>query len=307
MSVNKRKSNFNEIVESIISEKGNQAIRPVIEKEVLHYDILFSLQTTGLLKDLVFQGGTSLRLCHGSSRYSEDLDFAGGEDFSAKQVREIKECLEDYITNRYGFEINIKEPKSVLEEKHREGINVDAWQVSIATSPIKNAKRQRIKMEIANINAYTNEFKTLRNNYSVLPDAYNEILINMETLNEIKADKLVSLPAVTEYIRNRDIWDLLWLLQRTDGIQEDLIKKKIEDYNVDNFEEKLSKLINSLQEIVHGKNFKDEMTRFLEPNSVEKFINNHEFLDYLSSEVKNMFEETRNKLYNNNQELKFKI
>ena len=53
-------------------------MRPVIEKEILHYDILFCLDQAGLLKDLVFQGGTCLRLCYGANRFSEDLDFAGG-------------------------------------------------------------------------------------------------------------------------------------------------------------------------------------------------------------------------------------
>ncbi|CDG92427.1 hypothetical protein XBP1_330002 [Xenorhabdus bovienii str. puntauvense] len=28
-----------------------------------------------------FQGGTSLSLCYGGNRFSEDLDFAGGKDF----------------------------------------------------------------------------------------------------------------------------------------------------------------------------------------------------------------------------------
>ena len=36
---------------------------PVIRKELLHYDILFCLERNGLLKNLVFRGGTSLRLC----------------------------------------------------------------------------------------------------------------------------------------------------------------------------------------------------------------------------------------------------
>ncbi|HET6629122.1 MAG TPA: nucleotidyl transferase AbiEii/AbiGii toxin family protein, partial [Woeseiaceae bacterium] len=46
--------------------------RPVVEKELLHYDILFALDTEGLLDPLTFQGGTSLRLCYGAQRFSED-------------------------------------------------------------------------------------------------------------------------------------------------------------------------------------------------------------------------------------------
>lgn len=38
-------------------------MRPVIEKELLHYDILYALDEARVLDNLVFQGGTSQRLC----------------------------------------------------------------------------------------------------------------------------------------------------------------------------------------------------------------------------------------------------
>jgi hypothetical protein len=67
------KANFKTLVEKALYLPGRKAIRPVIEKELLHYDILFSLDKENLLEKLTFQGGTSLRLCYGSSRFSEDL------------------------------------------------------------------------------------------------------------------------------------------------------------------------------------------------------------------------------------------
>ncbi len=39
----------------------------VIEKDILHDDILFALELGGFLEDLVFQGGTALSLCHGAA------------------------------------------------------------------------------------------------------------------------------------------------------------------------------------------------------------------------------------------------
>lgn len=294
----KQRQNFNSLVELATNETGLSVIKPVIEKEILHYDILFALQTTGLLKDLVFQGGTSLRLCHGSSRYSEDLDFAGGENFQAEHIIEMKNCLEAYIGDRYGLEVSVKEPKSVKEELHRQGINVDAWQLSITTSPEqRHIKKQRIKIEVANVTAHTKEFKRLKNNYSFLPDAYDDILIGMETLDEIKADKILSLPAVTSHVRNRDIWDLLWLSQRTEGIREDLVLHKITEYNVENYSSKLDDIIFNLDDIINGNNFKQEMERFLTPEAVQRFIHNKEFLAYLSQEVTKIFTDVRKKLY----------
>jgi predicted nucleotidyltransferase component of viral defense system len=78
---------FDELVAMAINQGGAAAQRPVIEKELLHFDILFCLDEAGLLDRLTFQGGTALRLCYGSNRLSEDLDFAGGEDFCAKLIR----------------------------------------------------------------------------------------------------------------------------------------------------------------------------------------------------------------------------
>ena len=84
-----------------MADPALSSMRPVVEKELLHYEILQSLDAEGLLKYLVFQGGTSLRLCRGSDRFSEDLDFAGGVDFSSDAMQPIKACVEKHIGERY--------------------------------------------------------------------------------------------------------------------------------------------------------------------------------------------------------------
>lgn len=77
------KIDFNAYATQLARTNGRQTMAPVIEKELLHYEILRAMEEDGLLGGLVFQGGTCLRLCYGASRYSEDLDFAGGFDFDA--------------------------------------------------------------------------------------------------------------------------------------------------------------------------------------------------------------------------------
>lgn len=60
-------------------------LRPVIEKELIHYDIFYVLQRKALmLPGMAFVGGTCLRLCYGSNRYSEDIDFHAGVNFQPK-------------------------------------------------------------------------------------------------------------------------------------------------------------------------------------------------------------------------------
>ncbi len=48
---------FNTIVDLAMQEPGRSHMRPVIEKELLHYDILFALSEAKLLDALTFQGG----------------------------------------------------------------------------------------------------------------------------------------------------------------------------------------------------------------------------------------------------------
>jgi hypothetical protein len=77
---------------------------------------------------------------------------------------------------------------------------VDKWQVSVTTAPEqKSIPRQRIKIEIASIEAYTSETMALQANYEFLPDGYADTLLKVETLDEIMADKLISLAKAEFY------------------------------------------------------------------------------------------------------------
>lgn len=57
----------------------------MVEKEVMHHDILREMNNAGYLQNLTFIGGTCLRLCYGSDRLSEDLDFSGSFNFNKKR------------------------------------------------------------------------------------------------------------------------------------------------------------------------------------------------------------------------------
>ena len=102
-----QKVNFADLVGQAMESAELDGMRNVVEKELLHYDILFCLDREGLLQNLTFQGGTSLRLCYGGNRFSEDLDFAGGIGFSGTDLKNLKSCIEDYLGSRYGLEVAV--------------------------------------------------------------------------------------------------------------------------------------------------------------------------------------------------------
>jgi len=280
-----KKENFNALIERAMKDRKHFQMRPVIAKELLHYDILFALDNESLLDKLTFQGGTCLRLCYNASRFSEDLYFAGGKTLTTKTLIHIKSCLEHYIGARYGLEITIKEPKEMASEPELRDIKVDKWQVSITTEPArKDLPKQKVKIEVANIPAYSKTPRTLQLNYDFLPDGYDDLLIMSETLDEIMADKLISLAACQAYMRHRDIWDLRWLKLQGATVQADLIFKKIKDYKVENYPEKLNKLIKQLNTVVHSKAFKDQMSRFIPMDVQDRTLKKSKFLDNLAEE-----------------------
>lgn len=276
---------FNELVDAAMQQPGRAAMRPVVEKEILHYDIFYALDAAGLLKELVFQGDTSLRLCRGSNRFSEDLDFAGGQDFTSKKMEAIKACIEKHLGTRYGLSIEVKEPKEMATLPDYENVRVDKWQVSVETSPERrDMPRQRIKLEIANIPAYTSELVPLRQNYEFLL-GYGLLLVNAESIDEILADKMVAFPASVKNIRYRDIWDIAWLQQQGAKLDPTLVERKIGDYHIDDYERLLGDAIARLPGLIDGKAFVDQMTRFIDADTLARTLREPRFADYLKSTV----------------------
>ena len=90
------------------------AITPVIEKEILHHDIMDALIKQGALQTLTFIGGTSLRMCYNSARLSEDLDFNGGHDFKPSNFDGLEFEIQTYIQNKYETEVWVNNLKTSL-------------------------------------------------------------------------------------------------------------------------------------------------------------------------------------------------
>ena len=291
-------ADFNYLVERALTGSQVASMRPVIEKELLHYDILFSLEQAGLLDELVFQGGTSLRLCYGGNRFSEDLDFAGGYHFSSKKLTTMKQCIEEYIGKRYGLEVSVKEPRQLKKEPEYAELKIDKWQISIVTAPQrKDIPKQKIKIEVANVPAHTRHALPLLNNYDFLPDGYEDTLIYVETLNEIMADKLVSLPATQRYIRYRDIWDLTWLQQQGATLDPELVKKKLADYRLTNFEQVLAQRIASLSGILAEGRLQAEMKRFIPTDVYDRTLGKEKFSTYLDHSLHKLLQQLQSQLY----------
>ena len=297
--MNTRPNEFEQLVNRAMIHSNLAHMRDAVEKELLIYDILFCLDQSDLLNSIVFQGGTLLRLGHGGSRLSEDLDFIAGVNFSASDLKEIKPCIEKFIAKKYGLTANVNEPSetAVRDATHQE-LKVNRWRISIATNPDrKDLPHQRLKLEIANVPAYTREVVALKKHYDFLPDGYSDTLIVAETLNEVMADKLISLPATTQYVRFRDIWDLCWLVRHGATVDCELVAAKISDYQVDDYETLLNKTIKQLANHINGKPFIEEMRSLLPTDEFIRTLGRPKFIEYMTSTLCGLFEEVRQSLY----------
>lgn len=299
--MSKDMKDFGGLVDLAMANPGLSAMRPVVEKELLHYEIFQALDAEGLLKDLVFHGGTSLRLCRGSDRFSEDLDFAGGVNFSSESMQKITECVEKRIGERFGLKVLVNNKPAKVGEGGIKHVRVDKWWISIQTSPENSAMpRQKIKLEIANIPAHTRELVPLKANYDVL-GGMPMVLVNAESLDEIMADKVLAFPTSlldnegrpvgpdSAKIRHRDIWDLAWMASRGAKLVPELVVAKIKDYGVADYPGLLASAIQQIPQIVKSPEFKAQMTRFIDSSTIAKTLGVVGYDDYLASSVGGLF------------------
>lgn len=183
-------------------------------------------------KDIVFKGGTALRLVHKNNRYSEDLDF---NSYTEKTEDIIKSSVErlssfgieaqlkdkDIYQNSYSSRLVYKGPLFVEGDKGKGGIKID---VSLRQESIEK------------------ETKLVSSQYADV----NDFLITVLTLEHITAEKLRAL-----IIRKkaRDLYDLWVLLNRGIEIDKSLLDKKLRLYDR---EFKLKELKEAIKEIEDG-------------------------------------------------------
>lgn len=216
---------FDQLVDSALQgQPGLVTLRPVVEKELLHQDILRELSEAGLLQGLTFIGGTCLRLCYGSQRLSEDLDFTGGGDFDRITLAELSTVLVTRLEQKYGLQVSVDEPV-------KEGGNVDTWRLKLQTRPERrDLPAQRINIDICAVPSYQAQPMMLRNHYGVDMGA-SGLIISAQSRAEILADKLVAFALRPNRIKNRDLWDIVWLHQQGTTLPLALIPLKLRDHH----------------------------------------------------------------------------
>jgi predicted nucleotidyltransferase component of viral defense system len=271
---------FDTLVESALEANSSlQAIRPVVEKEILHHDILREMSEAGFLKSLTFIGGTCLRDCYGSSRLSEDLDFTGGRDFKKEDFVDLGKTLERGLFRKYGLKVSVSEPI-------RETGNVDTWKIKVITRPEQpHLPSQRIHIDICTVSSYDRQAAMIQNHYRI-DLGTSGLILYAESLIEIFADKILALGLRPNRVKNRDLWDIIWLYGQGILPDQDLIAKKLDERNCTRlqFNQLLHHRIEGLDAGFSDYSF--EMKRYLPRSEVSKALDHPHYWDMVISTLR---------------------
>ena len=286
---------FEQVVnEALRSRAELTSLRPVVEKELLHHDILREMSEADLLSGLTFMGGTCLRACYGSQRLSEDLDFAGGSDFQWSELAELARVLVDRLQTRYGLPVSVSDPVKT-------GGKVSTWKLTIETrSGKKHLPAQRIHLDICSIPSHDPRPMMLRNLYGI-DLGTSGLILQAQSREEILADKVIALAFRENRIKNRDLWDIAWLTQQGIELPAKLIPLKISDHQREEaeFTALLKERIASLKtQPEMRKEFLNEMRRFLPSTTVRDTIEKEAFWIYLTQRVEDFGREAMSALKN---------
>lgn len=284
---------FDRLVNQALKNLPNfTALRIVVEKELLHHDILRILSQHDFLNQLTFIGGTCLRKCYGGTRLSEDLDFTGGGDFSRTSLMTMGHVLIDNLHEKYGLQVTVSEPE---KEKN----NVATWKIKIITRPQQShLPTQRINLDICAVPSYDKKPMLLVNPYHV-DMGTNGLIIQCQSREEIYTDKLLAFALRPNRIKYRDIWDILWLHQHGLKPRFDLIQNKLDDRQLKtNYF--LSHFAQRKQLVTHEKqiatDFRKEMQRFLPLIELDKLTNQDGFWKLIANLIGDLEEQIRRQL-----------
>jgi predicted nucleotidyltransferase component of viral defense system len=252
-----------------------------VSKEILQLNILDVLSNySELYKNIVFQGGTALKLCYNLNRHSEDLDFTinkEGKRFVNKLFDELPSKLK--IDEKIETTFNSKGLMDIINVK---------------VIPEDRIKSINVKIEFMEVPSYTKQFRIVEDKYSF---GIKDLYIPTESLEEILADKIVALggrPLLDSMpFKSRDIWDIAWLSNNNIVLNSDLISKKLDDYKIskDDFLKTLHKRLEFANLEKGSMFYKNEMSRFIFGKTLS-LLHNDEFINSSFEAVKSLAHKT---------------
>jgi predicted nucleotidyltransferase component of viral defense system len=200
--------------DEMVKIAGKRGIRPdQAEKEYLLHICLKNVYSGEGAEEVLFKGGTALRLLYGLNRFSEDLDFS-----SKMGAGNLRKCFIDAIEKfgEYGIEHEITND----EEFEKSCTLTVRLKGPLYSGNARSCNRIRIDAGYRTNAILGGEWKVVRQPF---PDV-GVFQVNAMRLEEIFAEKAA---ALLEREKGRDLYDV-WVLMNM-GVELDpgLLKKKL--------------------------------------------------------------------------------
>lgn len=175
-------------------------------RQALHIAVLDALMASRrwVPGDLIFQGGTSLHLAHGSPRFSEDLDFLVKSSLNLAK-------LGPAVGARLRGTAWLPPDTDLSVSGAKDGHNPHAFTVAVGGPEVIGAVRVRVELwrtaadAMASLRVAVTPVRLARG-----PAAGMQAFVPVESLADIYVDKVFALGA-RRYLKPRDVFDLHWL------------------------------------------------------------------------------------------------
>ncbi len=264
-----------EILENIVKEKRREGAPDFVIKnflkEYLQYPVLDFIYNNPLYKNMIFTGGSCLRICFNAPRLSEDLDFdLGAGDYKKFKIGGLEKDLKEYFKKNFliGIKTKVQSDKRiylkfpVLKEIGLAGKSEsDLLYVKVEPSQSIFA---RPKIEIQPISGFGFNFIVKRYSLEFLMAGKLSAIFSRQWFkgaeNEIN-------------IKGRDFYDLYWYLEKKIKPDYKILKDSIGIANQTQLNKKLKERIS--KNVTAQKLSYDLKNFFPNQNFVNDFCKNY--------------------------------
>ena len=236
--------------------------RRALESELLSMAVFEVINRFALLPDdAVFIGGTALRLCHGSPRFSENLDFHTPE----LALRTLdRQTLAHQTGKTTGCAISISTPTGSGSTLARVSAEVAGRDRGQPRPGMKICLGQGVHVDARP------EVITLRMAGGLVPgmgDVGDAFSFKTSSREEIFADKHMALVGRRRRIKHRDMFDILWLRHRGVDFRPDMVAAKVAVEDKDEFAATLRQRAKAGRDAISNGSYQAEMEHFLPSDS----------------------------------------
>lgn len=256
-------------------------------KEYLHYFVLDFIYNSEF-KDLIFYGGSCLRIVYDLPRMSEDLDF---ETNKALDFEKLTPALKKYFAEN----LNLKEKVSVSKAT---GINRIFLILPIMKEldlSSHDSETLRIKIEIRPVSAdylknikpiFTPQFKYGKSfvvKHYDLPTLFASKLVAILS----RPEKGFAVGKIEEKInfKGRDFFDLIWYMEKGILPDEEMLK-------VNGLKESIGEIFDRISVFISGTDLKGGLKKDLEPLFISK-----SFVDNFVKNFRSVFQNLKDEKY----------